>query len=61
MSRNAFWIVGGLVVVGVFGIQFSQIKSLRKEVAAVRAELSGTPAEAPVGKDAPAITKAPNS
>jgi hypothetical protein len=57
MSRNALWIVGGLVVVGVFGVQFSQIKSLRKEVAAVRAELSGTAVEdeAEADGDKPAI------
>src|SRR5688572_1600034 len=55
MSRNAWWIIGGLTVVAIFGVQFSQIKSLRKEVAAVRAELSGTAVEVQVGKDRPAI------
>jgi HEAT repeat protein len=55
MSRNALWIVGGLIVVGIFGVQFSQIKSLRKEVASVRAELTGTAAEVQVSKDRPTL------
>ena len=43
MSRNAFWILGGLVLVTAFGVQFNQIRKLKSEVAAVRAELGGTP------------------
>jgi HEAT repeat protein len=54
MSRNTWWILGGLLVVGVFGVQFSQISKLKREVASMRAELNGSPAE-PVQGDRPAI------
>ncbi|MGZ8899762.1 MAG: hypothetical protein ACXW3Z_06670, partial [Limisphaerales bacterium] len=46
MSRNAFWILGGLALVTVLGVQFNQIRNLKSEVAAVRAELGG-PAATP--------------
>lgn len=55
MSRNTWWILGALVLVTVFGVQFNQINKLKKEVASVRAELSGGAAELPVGKDGAAI------
>lgn len=55
MSRNAWWILGGLFLVAVFGVQFNQIKNLKKEVAAVRAELSGPIPKADPGRDGPAI------
>jgi hypothetical protein len=56
MSRNAFWILGGLVLVTVFGVQFNQIRHLKSEVEAVRAELGGPAVTAPeADKDGPAI------
>lgn len=39
MSRNALWMLGGLLVVMVFGVQFSQISKLKRELTAVKAEL----------------------
>jgi hypothetical protein len=54
MSRNTWWILGALAVVTIFGVQFNQIKTLRHEVAAVRAELSGS-ASTEASSDKPAI------
>jgi hypothetical protein len=54
MSRNTWWILGGLAVVTIFGVQFNQTTKLRREVAALRAELNG-PAVAEPGGDKPAI------
>lgn len=39
MSRNALWMLGGLVVVTIFGVQFNQINHLKRELSAVKAEL----------------------
>lgn len=57
MTRNAWWIVGGLALVAAFGFQAHRISELTKEVAAVRAEISAPPAPAePAFKDgAPAL------
>jgi hypothetical protein len=55
MSRNAWWILGGLAVVTLVGVQFNQIKTLKREVAAVRAELSGPAAAVDAGSDKRAI------
>ena len=54
MSRNAWWILGGLAVVTIVGVQFNQIAKLKREVAAVRAELNG-PLAAEASDDKPAI------
>lgn len=55
MSRNAFWILGALLVTA-FGVQFNQIRNLKSEVAAVRAELGGTALTVdPVQPDRPAL------
>lgn len=54
MSRNAWWILGGLAVVTIVGVQFNQIAKLKREVAAVRTELNG-PVAAEASDDKPAI------
>ena len=41
MSRNAWLVLGGLLLVTAFGVQFSQISRLRGELASVKAELRG--------------------
>ena len=50
MSRNAIWLIGGLLLLALFGFQASQISSLRRELVAVKSELSA-PAEAKKGQD----------
>src|SRR5688500_15814101 len=55
MSRNAWWILGGLFLVAVFGVQLNQINNLKREVAAVRAELSGPLPAADPGRDGPEV------
>ncbi|HEX7861645.1 MAG TPA: HEAT repeat domain-containing protein [Verrucomicrobiae bacterium] len=41
MSRNALLVLGGLILVTAFGVQFRQISKLRNELATVKAELGG--------------------
>ena len=54
MSRNAWWILGGLLLVVAFGYQSHRISNLTKEVAEVRAEISAPPPGAElVFKDGP--------
>src|SRR5690349_9333048 len=46
MSRNALFVVAGLLLVGIFGFQMHQVSGLKSELAAVRAEISSPkPAE----------------
>ena len=63
MSRNALLVLGGLILVTAFGVQFSQISKLRNELASVKAELGvGTAVAEPSsgGKSAviPTVTAA---
>lgn len=56
MSRNALWMLGGLLVVTVFGVQFNQISKLKLELTAVKAELgAGSSVAAEASADRPAI------
>jgi hypothetical protein len=55
MNRNTWWMLGGLVVLTVFGVQFNQISKLKREVALVRAELNGTALGAQPSNDGPVI------
>ncbi|HVK59172.1 MAG TPA: HEAT repeat domain-containing protein [Candidatus Kapabacteria bacterium] len=55
MSRNTWWIIGGLFLVTVFGVQFNQISKLKREVASVRAELTGGASTPDAGSDTPVI------
>ena len=55
MSRNACWILGVLCLVTIFGVQFHQIKNLKQEVAAVRAELGGPAPQSGTVRDGPAL------
>src|SRR5688500_3514222 len=45
MSRNAIWLIAGLLLVAFFGFQASQISSLKRELVAVKSELSAPAAE----------------
>jgi hypothetical protein len=58
MSRNAIYLLGGLLVVVVFGFQASQISTLKRELASVKSEISSGPeAEKSMG----AKTNQPNA
>lgn len=45
MSRNALLLVGGLLLVAIFGFQASQISTLKRELASVKTEISASPGE----------------
>lgn len=58
MSRNAWWILGGLVLIATFGYQTHRISQLSKEMAVLRSEIAAVPAgAAPAFKDGPAPLK----
>jgi hypothetical protein len=59
MSRNAWWILGGLALVAAFGYQSHRISKLSKELAVLRSEIvNARPVEgAPAFKDGPAPIK----
>jgi len=45
MSRNALLLVGGILLVAIFGFQASQISTLKRELAAVKTEISAPSGE----------------
>ena len=45
MSRNALLLVGGLLLVAIFGFQASQISTLKRELATVKTEISAPSGE----------------
>ena len=56
MSRNTLWLLGGLLVITVFGVQFNQISKLKRELNGVKAELgTGSGVITPTSTDRPAI------
>ena len=62
MSRNAWWILGGLLVAVVFAYQGQRISKLTKELVALRAEISAPPPGAePAFKDGPSLNDRPKS